>query len=230
VGADEEVDPLDAFMAANADNVRKEFAKSKKKAKRVEELKAKGEYVEEGRHPDDEADLRMEQEELMFNNKQCWVCKQIGHTQEKCPNLVCNECKEVGHKQSECPVYTAKLKEDSKNQRRERNKRQKKERRKEEWEAHLRQQTGVQGFQALYIVLGLPVNKLASKADITSRFKLLAMRHHPDKVRHLPDEEQAASAQKFIEIKAAYDLLLEGIRTGGVGMKGAVYSAGELMG
>ena len=77
--------------------------------------------------------------------------------------MVCKECKEVGHKQSECPVLTAKLKEKPKEKRKERNKKQKKAKRAAEWEAHLREKTGVQGFAALYICLGLPVNKLASK-------------------------------------------------------------------
>jgi hypothetical protein len=227
-GNDEEVDPLDAFMQSNTSNVRKEFERSKQKIVRKEVLKAEGKWVEEGRHPDEEADLRMDQEERQYMNKQCFMCKQVGHTQEACPNLVCHECKEVGHKQSECPIYTLKLKEKSKEIRRERNKKLKKERRKEEWEAELRTKAGVDGFQALYICLGLPVNKLASKADITKRFRELAMKYHPDKVHLLPEDEQEDAAQKFMSIKAAYDLLLEGIETGGKGMKGAVYSAGEL--
>ena len=34
--------------------------------------------------------------------------------------------------------------------------------------------------------------------------------------------------QRFLEVKAAYELLLEGMETGGEGMGGAVFKAGEL--
>ena len=43
----------------------------------------------------------------------------------------------------------------------------------------------------------------------------------------LPEEAEEA-AEKFVAVKAAYELLLEGMETGGEGMGGAVFSGGDL--
>lgn len=225
---EEELDPLDAFMMQNTKKLKKAQKKSEEKARRIEALKAAGQYVEERDDDEEEDDYRLSQEVMKFNNTQCWVCKEIGHSQENCPNLICHECNQKGHKQSECPQYTAKLKEKSNAKRRERNKKQKKAKRREEHEAHLREQTGIAGYQALYVILGLPLLKLASKAQITKAYRALALKYHPDRTAHLEEEEREAATAKFNEAKVAYDLLLEGMETGGKGMKGAVYSAGEL--
>ena len=50
-----------------------------------------------------------------------------------------------------------------------------------DWDVHLRQATGVRGFIALYEVLGLPSNKLASAATIKSAYKRMSLIWHPDK-------------------------------------------------
>jgi hypothetical protein len=47
---------------------------------------------------------------------------------------------------------------------------------------------------------------------------------HPDKHPEDPD----GARERFVEVKAAYELLCEGMETGGKGMQGAVFSAGEL--
>ena len=76
----------------------------------------------------------------------------------------------------------------------------------------------------LYEILGLPVRKLASKDAIKRAFRLQSLRYHPDRV--LPEEAEEA-AEKFVAVKAAYELLLEGMETGG-DLGGAVFSGGDL--
>ena len=71
----------------------------------------------------------------------------------------------------------------------------------------------------LYEILGLPPRKLATKEAIRRAYRLMSLRYHPDKVS--PEEAEEA-ADKFLAIKTAYDLLMEGAETGGVGMGGAV--------
>lgn len=88
----------------------------------------------------------------------------------------------------------------------------------------LREKTGVDGFAALYRVLGLPERKLSTAGEIKKAYHKRSLQYHPDK--H-PDDREAAH-ERFLEIKAAYELLLEGMETGGKGMNGAVFSAGEL--
>jgi len=47
----------------------------------------------------------------------------------------------------------------------------------------------------------------AGKEDIKRAYRKLASRYHPDKFQQSTEEEQLAAAQKFMEIKEAYDLL-----------------------
>ena len=68
-------------------------------------------------------------------------------------------------------------------------------------------------------------SKLASKDAIKRAFRLQSLRYHPDRV--LPEEAEEA-AEKFVAVKAAYELLLEGMETGGDGLGGAVFSGGDL--
>ncbi len=146
----------------------------------------------------------------------------------------------------------------------------KKRKKQEEWAEELRKRTGIDGFAALYRVLGLDPRRLATEGDLSRAYKKMVLNNsctchssfssssnlvfcpqaliwHPDKN---PDDREKAE-QKFLEvlnhttnsfrlqqlshitfyllqIKAAYELLLEGIRTGGKGMKGAVFKGGDL--
>ena len=100
-------------------------------------------------------------------------------------------------------------------------------RRAAEWDDHLRAATGVRGFTALYEVLGLPVGKLANAAAIKAAYRKMSLLWHPDKHQGKPTEEE--SAQKFMEIKSAYDLLQEGLEKGTIDGV-TVSSAGELAG
>ena len=124
--------------------------------------------------------------------------------------------------------HVAKAKEDEKIEKRKANYEKKKARKKEEWTQHLRAQTGIDGFAALYKVLGLAERKLATRDEIKRAYHRRSLLWHPDKHRSKPAEEQEDAAQRFLEVKAAYDLLLEGMETGGAGLGGAVFSAGEL--
>lgn len=44
----------------------------------------------------------------------------------------------------------------------------------------------------------------------------------------VPDEEVEEAKEKFMAVQMAYELLCEGMETGGAGMKGAVFSGGDL--
>ena len=77
----------------------------------------------------------------------------------------------------------------------------------------------------LYEILGLPPRKLATREAIRRAYRLQSLRYHPDKVA--PEEAEEA-AEKFLAVKTAYDLLLEGMESGGAGMGGAVFSGGDL--
>lgn len=77
----------------------------------------------------------------------------------------------------------------------------------------------------LYEILELPPRKLATKEQIRRAYHRQSLRYHPDKV--LPEEAEEA-AEKFLAIKTAYELLAEGMETGGAGMAGAVFSGGDL--
>ena len=139
----------------------------------------------------------------------------------------CQYCHEIGHRKHECPLFTAALgnaAEAEKKARRKQGYEKKRAKRKEEWTAMLREKTGVDGFAALYRVLGLPERKLSTAGEIKKAYHKRSLQYHPDK--H-PDDREAAH-ERFLEIKAAYELLLEGMETGGKGMNGAVFSAGEL--
>mmetsp|Transcript_38518 Transcript_38518/g.70549 ORF Transcript_38518/g.70549 Transcript_38518/m.70549 type:complete len:147 (-) Transcript_38518:128-568(-) len=70
----------------------------------------------------------------------------------------------------------------------------------------------MEGHGPLYEILGLPAGKPATEAEVKACYKKLALKYHPDKNRDALDPE--AVQQKFMEVKAAYDLLLEGLRTG----------------
>merc|ERR1719231_804701 len=159
-------------------------------------------------------------------NLHCYVCKKWGHTKKDCPNKRCRFCNKEGHVAEECPKKDEKIAgqfETDKNRKRAKQYAAKKAKKKEEWEAQLRAKTGVDGFEVLYEILGLPPRKLASKEQIKRAYRLQSLRYHPDKV--LPEEAEEA-AEKFMAVKAAYDLLLEGMETGGEGMGGAVFSGG----
>ena len=101
----------------------------------------------------------------------------------------------------------------------------KKAKRAQEWEEHLRKKTGVDGFAVLYEILELPPRKLASKEAIKRAYRLQSLRYHPDKVS---EEQQEEAKEKFVAIQTAYELLIEGMETGGEGMGGAVFSGGDL--
>ena len=153
--------------------------------------------------------------------------KQWGHSKKDCPLARCQYCHEIGHRKSDCPLFTQALQnaaEEEKKARRKQGYEKKKLRRKEEWTKMLREQTGVDGFAALYRVLGLPERKLATASEIKKAYHKRSLAYHPDK--H-PDDPDGAK-ERFLEIKAAYELLLEGMETGGAGLGGAVFSAGEL--
>jgi hypothetical protein len=66
------------------------------------------------------------------------------------------------------------------------------------------------GSAALYKVLELPERKLATESEIKKAYHKMSLKWHPDK--H-PDNQEEAQ-ERFIKIKAAYELLVEGLRTG----------------
>lgn len=55
-------------------------------------------------------------------------------------------------------------------------------------------------------ILGL--SKDANTQDIKTAYKRLAKIYHPDRLRHLDTDEQENSVEKFKEIKAAYEVLV----------------------
>ena len=63
------------------------------------------------------------------------------------------------------------------------------------------------------------------------RYQKAALRWHPDRHARAPPEEQAAAAERFTEVKAAYEVLCEGMAAaeGGGGFAGgALVSGGEI--
>jgi len=161
-------------------------------------------------------------------NKHCYVCKKWGHTKKDCPHKRCRFCGKEGHLADECQEKDKKISsqfDKDKERKRQKSYAAKKAKRREEWEKQLRTKTGIDGFEVLYEILGLPPRKLATKEAIRRAYRLQSLRYHPDKVR--PEEAEEA-AEKFLAVKTAYDLLLEGMDTGGAGMKGAVFSGGDL--
>ena len=91
----------------------------------------------------------------------------------------------------------------------------------------MRVATGVYGFKALYEILGLPANKLASQADIKKAFQRQSLLWHPDKHATKSEEERKKAEDKFAEVRDAYDLLLEGLERGNLEGR-AVGKAGDL--
>jgi tetratricopeptide (TPR) repeat protein len=145
----------------------------------------------------------------------CYICKQRGHTKVDCPMRKCGYCFEMGHKKSDCPKLTEDLEKEkleAKAKKRKEEYASKKERRREEWMEHLRGLTGLEGHAPLYEILELPTGKAATEAELKSAYKKLALKYHPDKNANA--EDPAAIQQKFMEVKAAYELLLEGLASG----------------
>lgn len=58
-------------------------------------------------------------------------------------------------------------------------------------------------LEADYALLGLVPG--AEDGELKKAFRLLAAKHHPDKVTHLGPDAVALAARRFTEIKAAYD-------------------------
>ena len=58
-----------------------------------------------------------------------------------------------------------------------------------------------------YEILGIA--RSASKEEIYKAYKDKVKQYHPDKVSHLGEELQKMANEKFLEIKTAYDLLME---------------------
>jgi DnaJ-class molecular chaperone len=58
-----------------------------------------------------------------------------------------------------------------------------------------------------YLILLLEEN--ASQQEIKRAFRKLASRYHPDKFQDAAVEDQIAATQKFLEIKEAYDYLMD---------------------
>ncbi|KAL1518810.1 hypothetical protein AB1Y20_003090 [Prymnesium parvum] len=216
--ADDEVDPLDAFMA---EHVAKQAEKDAERAAMSEELW-------QAMYGKKEVIVSDELEKEHNVNAHCYVCKRWGHTKKDCPHKRCYHCGKEGHTTGDCPKLDNKIAEqfaEEKARKKEKAKADKKERRKKQWEEHLRSQTGVDGFSVLYEILGLPPRKLASKEQIKRAYYRQSLRYHPDRVS---EEEAEEAAEKFVAVKAAYELLLEGMETGGKGMGGAVFSGGDL--
>eukprot|EP00039_Didymoeca_costata_P018258 m.332768 g.332768 ORF g.332768 m.332768 type:complete len:430 (-) comp17004_c0_seq1:35-1324(-) len=163
-------------------------------------------------------------------NKRCYICKAIGHTKGECPLARCYTCGDTGHRQFDCPIWKEQEAErlvEEKKRKRQNQYHLKKMKKRHEWDEHLRRNTGVRGYIALYEVLGLPINKLANEATIKQAFRRVSLIWHPDK--HMGKDTEEEAKQKFMEIKAAYDLLLEGLEKGNVDGV-TVSSAGELGG
>jgi len=223
-----EEDPLEAFMKSTTKKAYKDLIASKESQRKDDDMIKKGLALQaKARDGGDEPDIVSDQSISNFEDKAkeiCFACKEIGHNQVDCPNLMCNHCKKRGHKRAECPDYTETIKEEAKEKKREKQKEAKRRKKMDDWTTELRQKSGVAGFAALYKILELPDRKLASLHDIKAAYKRLSLKWHPDK--H-PDNLEEAT-EKFLGIKAAYELLEEGIRTGGAGMGGAVFSAGDL--
>jgi len=68
-----------------------------------------------------------------------------------------------------------------------------------------------------YAVLGLPHG--ADLAAVKARYRELALRHHPDKLYGMSEEDKAKNTELFKEITVAYQIILEG-GGGGAGWGG----------
>jgi hypothetical protein len=60
-----------------------------------------------------------------------------------------------------------------------------------------------------YEILGVAPG--ASRDQIHAAYRVAVQQYHPDKVAHLGVELQALARKKFIEIQAAYDILMKNI-------------------
>jgi hypothetical protein len=214
----DEEDPLDAFMRTQvAEQAEKEAQKAAAHA-----------VAWKAQYGDKQVVVSEELDEEKNMNLHCYVCKRWGHTKKDCPHKRCRFCNKEGHVAEDCKEKDSKIAgqfADDKARKRQKQYAAKKAKRREEWEAQLRAKTGIDGFNVLYEILGLPPRKLATREQIRRAYRLQSLRYHPDKV--LPEEADEA-AEKFLAVKTAYEMLLEGIETGGKGMGGAVASGGDL--
>ena len=216
--AAEEEDPLDAFMRENV------FGQAEKERERA----AAHEVAWQAQYGDKDVAVSDVIEVEKNMNAHCYVCKQWGHTKKDCPHKRCLHCGKEGHIKEDCPKLNEKIEgqiEADKQRKRAKQYAAKKAKKREQWSAELRAKTGVDGFQVLYEILGLPPRKLASREEIKRAYHRQSLRYHPDKVS---EEEAEEAAEKFVAVKAAYELLLEGMETGGAGLGGAVFSGGDL--
>eukprot|EP00051_Salpingoeca_urceolata_P030642 m.9263 g.9263 ORF g.9263 m.9263 type:complete len:432 (-) comp3458_c0_seq1:106-1401(-) len=218
---DDDIDPLDAFMQSGVEEQARK-ATLDSLAREQAEMKA-----------DVEVDLEAQDGTGINMNLHCYICKKHGHTKGQCEMRRCNLCPgETGHTFAECPKKGTM--EDPLVRKQKENKRRaqyeaKKWKRRAEAEERLRKAAGIEGFRALYELLGLNPKKLASETEIKGAFRRMSLVYHPDRQSGLDEDERQKAQDKFMEIKTAYELLVEGIRTGGLGA-GAVHKAGELAG
>lgn len=214
------LDPLDAYVATEVDAAAaKDLVDAANSERRNKE--------EKKRKRPDEKDEDEDDGILDYNPRaHCYICKQYGHSKRDCPLARCQYCHEIGHRKSDCPLFTealANAAEEEKKAKRKASYAKKKARKKEEWTRHLREQTGLEGFHVLYRVLGLPERRLATAAEIKKAYHRKSLFWHPDK--H-PDNVEEAH-ERFLEIKSAYELLVEGMEGGKLDGK-TVHSAGDL--
>jgi hypothetical protein len=224
--AEEEEMDLDDLMAQYEQKSTQDQAAAREKADKLAAEVAAGTYVD----PDAEKDRGEYAGDLRRENMKlhCYVCKKNGHTKKDCPNKRCRYCFEVGHVREDCEMWKKeleRLKEEDKKRKRKQQYEKKKFTKYQERSRALRDATGVHGFAALYRMLGLNDRKLASEKEIRRAYKRAALRWHPDKLKAGEDVEKAA--EMFDSIKAAYDLLLEGMENGSVEGH-SIFSAGEL--
>lgn len=213
------LDPLDAFVATEIDAA---AAKDLVDAAKNEKNQAANNKRKRPDEKDDDDDDGV----LDYNPRaHCYICKQWGHSKKDCPLARCQYCHEIGHRKADCPLFTqalANAADEEKKAKRKAAYAKKKVRRKEEWTQHLREQTGIEGFAVLYRVLGLPERRLATAAEIKKAYHRKSLYWHPDK--HPENREEAH--ERFLEIKSAYELLLEGMEGKLDGT--TVHSAGDL--
>jgi hypothetical protein len=225
VPAEEELD-LDDLMAQYEQASSKDQAAAREKERQLAAEVAAGTYVD----PDADKDRGEYAGDLRRENMKlhCHTCKKFGHTKKDCPNKRCRYCFEVGHVREDCEMWKKeleRLKAEDKERKRKQQYAKKKFTKYQERSRALRDATGVHGFAALYRILGLNDRKLASEKEIRRAYKRAALRWHPDKLKEGEDPEKAA--EMFDSIKAAYDLLLEGMENGTIEGH-SVFSAGEL--
>jgi len=221
----DEVDPLEAFMKQNDAVAKREIGKAVEKAKSEDKIVAEGGTI----IADHSGEKTLE--EVINANKRCYVCKQYGHTKADCPRKRCKFCGEIGHEHKFCEKWKRHLEDLKEQERKKKRKAQyarKKAKKYMEWTHKLRCETGIHGYAALYKTLQLDRRKLASRKEIIDAYRRLSKVWHPDKWATKTERERDTAQEKFLEIKSAYDLLLEGMEKGTVEGSGAVFSAGNL--